>query len=168
MASVRMPCRSVSRASPPLVADHGPEKRLRQTVGWADTDGGGSMHQDQGAQVDDVPVVDHAVDESDGQPGVVVDGECRELATPADALAEPLEPLPKPKAAATLAGGLAAERPWQTEEPHRAVVTGLDHAGGGGLCTPSTTSYPPALARRDGVAPLSLPPARHTSRTETR
>ena len=28
------------------------------------TDGGGSMHQDQGAQVDDVPVVDDAVDES--------------------------------------------------------------------------------------------------------
>ena len=109
MASVRMPCRSVSRASPPLVADQGLEKRLRQTVGWADTDGGGSMHQDQGAQVDDVPVVDHAVDESDEQPGVVVDGECRELAAPADALAEPLEPLPKPKAkrkaAATLAGG---------------------------------------------------------------
>ena len=112
MASVRMPCRSVSRASPPLVADQGLEKRLRQTVGWADTDGGGSMHQDQGAQVDDVPVVDHAVDESDGQPGVVVDGECRELATPADALAEPLEPLPKPKAAATLAGG-----GWQQSGP---------------------------------------------------
>ena len=108
MASVRMPCRSVSRASPPLVADQGLEKRLRQTVGWADTDGGGSMHQDQGAQVDDVPVVDHAVDESDGQPGVVVDGECRELATPADALAEPLEPLPKPKAAATLAWGVGS------------------------------------------------------------
>ena len=67
------------------------------------------MHQDQGAQVDDVPVVDHAVDESDGQPGVVVaHGECRELATPADALAEPLEPLPKPKAAATLAGGVGS------------------------------------------------------------
>ena len=66
------------------------------------------MHQNQGAQVDDVPVVDDAVDESDGQPGVVVDGECRELATPADALAEPLEPLPKPKAAATLAGGVGS------------------------------------------------------------
>ena len=72
------------------------------------------MHQDQGAQVDDVPVVDHAVDESDGQPGVVVDGECRELATPADALAEPLEPLPKPKAAATLAGGGGG---WQQSGP---------------------------------------------------
>ena len=32
------------------------------------TDGGGSMHQDQGAQVDDVPVVDDAVDESDDAP----------------------------------------------------------------------------------------------------
>ena len=40
----------------------------------------------------------------------VVDGECRELATPADALAEPLEPLPKPKAAATLAGGGVGSR----------------------------------------------------------
>ena len=85
------------------------------------------MHQDQVAQVDDVPVVDHAVDESDGQPGVVVDGECRELATPADALAEPLEPPAQGRRDAGR-GGLAAERPWQTEEPHRAVLTGLDHA----------------------------------------
>ena len=108
MASVRMPCISVSRASPPLVADQGLEKRLRQTVGWADTDGGGSMHQDQGAQVDDVPVVDDAVDESDDAPAEAPPIEGREVDAPADALAEPLEPLPKPKAAATLAGGVGS------------------------------------------------------------
>ena len=64
------------------------------------------MHQDQVAQVDDVPVW-IMLSTSDGQP-LVVYGECRELATPADALAEPLEPLPKPKAAATLAGGVGS------------------------------------------------------------
>ena len=61
------------------------------------TDGGGSMHQDQGAQVDDVPVVDDAVDESDDAPAEAPPIEGREVDAPADALAEPLEPRPKPK-----------------------------------------------------------------------
>ena len=66
------------------------------------------MHQDQGAQVDDAPVVDDAVDESDDAPAEAPPIEGREVDAPADALAEPLEPLPlpkpKPKAAiATLA-----------------------------------------------------------------
>ena len=60
------------------------------------TDGGGSMHQDQGAQVDDVPVVDDAVDESDDAPAEAPPIEGREVDAPADALAEPLEPRPKP------------------------------------------------------------------------
>ena len=54
------------------------------------TDGGGAMHQDQGAQVDDVPVVDEAVDESDDAPAEAPPIEGREVAAPADALAEPL------------------------------------------------------------------------------
>ena len=38
-----------------------------------------------------------------------IEGEYRELAAPADALAEPLEPLSqKPKAAATLSGGVGS------------------------------------------------------------
>ena len=53
------------------------------------TDGGGSMHQDQGAQVDDVPVVDDAVDESDDAPAEAPPIERREEAAPADALAAP-------------------------------------------------------------------------------
>ena len=53
------------------------------------TDGGGSMHQDQGAQVDDVPVVDDAVDESDDAPAEPPPIERREEAAPADALAAP-------------------------------------------------------------------------------
>ena len=61
------------------------------------TDGGGSMHQDQGAQVDDVLVVDDAVDESDDAPAEAPPIEGREVDAPADALAEPLEPRPKPK-----------------------------------------------------------------------
>ena len=68
------------------------------------TDGGGSMHQDQGAQVDDVPVVDDAVDESDDAPAEAPPIEGREVDAPADALAEPLDPLgplPKPKARRT-------------------------------------------------------------------
>ena len=70
------------------------------------------MHQDQGAQVDDVPVVDDAVDESDDASAEAPPIEGREVDAPADALAEPLEPLPKPKAkrkaAATLAGGVSS------------------------------------------------------------
>ena len=53
------------------------------------TDGGGSMHQDQGAQVDDVPVVDDAVDESDDVPAEAPPIDGREVAAPADALAAP-------------------------------------------------------------------------------
>ena len=59
------------------------------------------MHQDQGAQVDDVPVVDDAVDESDDAPAEAPPIEGREVDAPADALAEPLGPLPKPKARRT-------------------------------------------------------------------
>ena len=47
------------------------------------------MHQDQGAQVDDVPVVDDAVDESDDAPAEAPPIEGREVAAPADALAAP-------------------------------------------------------------------------------
>ena len=53
------------------------------------TDGGGSIHQDQGAQVDDVPVVDDAVDESDDAPAEAPPIEGREVDAPADALAAP-------------------------------------------------------------------------------
>ena len=55
------------------------------------------LQQDQGAQVDDVPVADDAVDESDDAPAEAPPIEGREVDAPADALAEPLEPRPKPK-----------------------------------------------------------------------
>ena len=45
------------------------------------------MHQDQGAQVDDVPVVDDAVDESDDASAEAPPIEGREVDAPADALA---------------------------------------------------------------------------------
>ena len=47
------------------------------------------MHQDQGAQVDDVPVVDDAVDESDDASAEAPPIEGREVDAPADALAAP-------------------------------------------------------------------------------
>ena len=47
------------------------------------------LQQDQGAQVDDVPVVDDAVDESDDAPAEAPPIEGREVDAPADALAEP-------------------------------------------------------------------------------
>ena len=47
------------------------------------------------------------------------------------------------------------------------MVTGLDHALGGGSA-PLPLRPTPALARRDGVAPLSLPPQRGTLRGRIR
>ena len=43
------------------------------------------------------PVVDDAVDESDDAPAEAPPIEGREVDAPADAMAEPLEPVPKPK-----------------------------------------------------------------------
>ena len=57
------------------------------------------LQQDQGAQVDDVPVVDDAVDESDDAPAEAPPSVGREVDAPADALAAP-EP------------AAAAERPY--------------------------------------------------------
>ena len=98
-----------------------------------------------------------------------------ELAAPADdAPTEPLDPLPKPKprAAATLAGGLAAALATGAlscscaalaEEPRRAVATGLDHAWG--ALHPFRHALPPASGRRGGFPPWSLPPCRGSCRT---